>query len=147
MAEATVEISQPVQITITPRSSDISTIGGMWEKKNQVSLAGFQLGESSPVSECSVRVTQLNRITHTDHFCCGGDLEMAWGGFVQACNVPQITVPVSEPRKKCKENKMGNGKKWAIFICKLCTDVLHFGEAPRLLPLFCVKQILYIPQE
>lgn len=34
-------------------------------KKKPVSMARFQLGESSHVSECSVRVTQLSGITHT----------------------------------------------------------------------------------
>lgn len=38
MAEATVEFSQPVQITITPHSSDISRILGM--SKTETSFSG-----------------------------------------------------------------------------------------------------------
>lgn len=50
MAETTVRLSHSVQITTTPRSSDISKICAM-RKKKQVSLAWFKLGESSLVSE------------------------------------------------------------------------------------------------
>ena len=46
-----VEISQPVQITVRPQSSDISRIWWMRKKKKQVSLARSQLGESLLVSE------------------------------------------------------------------------------------------------
>lgn len=58
-------------------------------------------------------------------------------------------------QEKKKEGKQwGNGQRWSIFICELCTDILHCFEDTRLLPLFltcptflCKTNICTSPQE
>ena len=73
-AEATVEFSQP--ITIAPQSSDISRIWGM-RKREQVSLARFQLGESSRVSG------SVQPGSHSSMGLLTLIISLVWGGIVE----------------------------------------------------------------
>lgn len=123
-----VEISQPVQITVRPQSSDISRIWWMRKKKKQVSLARSQLGESLLVSES---------VQSGSHSSTGLLTLIISVGFVQILQCSSDYCPCAwAKKKKGKKGKPGgNGKRQAIFICELCTDIHHCFEDTCLLPL------------
>lgn len=141
MAEATVEFSQPAQITITPHSSDISRIWGMGGKEMSFSGKVSTGGKFAGLWERSVRVTQLNRITHTDHLCGGGggvgDLKRRGVSlYKSSMQCSSDYCPCGCAKKTKQRENEEKGKRWSIFICELCTDILHCFEDTRLLPSF-----------
>lgn len=133
-----VEISQPVQITIRPQSSDISRIWWMRKKRNKFLWQGFNWGKV----RWSLRVFSQGHTAQRDY--------SHWSfllALFKSCNVPQITVLVPEPRKKRRENRveMGKGRLYlSVNFVQISTTVLK-TLAPPPFPPFRVKQTFEHP--
>ena len=134
-----VEISQPVQITVRPQSSDISRIWWMRKKKKQVSLARSQLGESLLVSES---------VQSGSHSSTGLLTLIISVGFVQILQCSSDYCPCAwAKKKKRRENQveMGKGRLYlSVNFVQISTTVLK-TRASSLFPPFRVKQTVEHP--